>query len=69
MLSDEVSLRELKHNRINLLNQNITLACIKDGTEEIVGLNIVGIVTKDDSTKPHGVYNSLEKWHQIANLY
>lgn len=36
-----------------LLEQHITLVCFREGSDEIVGLNMVGIVMKEEQDEPY----------------
>lgn len=49
ILSDPVSYREMIENWKKMLDQNISLVCFKDGSDEIVAVNILGVITVEES--------------------
>lgn len=52
---DPDSLREMTENWRNMLEQKISLVCYKDGSGEIVAVNVLGVVTETEFDAPHKV--------------
>lgn len=53
--NDPDSLREMTENWRNMLEQKISLVCYEDGSEEIVAVNVLGVVTETEFDAPHKV--------------
>lgn len=49
------SLQEMVENWENMLRQNISLVCYKDGSDEIIAVNVLGVVTEAEFDAPHNV--------------
>lgn len=47
-----VSVQEMTENLWAILRQNISLVCFKEGSEEIVAVNILGVITEAESDAP-----------------
>lgn len=52
---DPVAFQEMTDNWRNLLQQKISLVCFKEGSEEIVAVNILGVVDEAEFDAPHSV--------------
>lgn len=52
-MKDPVSLKEVQDEWKSMLEQHVTLVCFKEGSEEIVGMNMLGIVSKEEFYEPH----------------
>jgi uncharacterized protein (DUF2344 family) len=52
---DPQSLNEMIENWRNMLKQNISLVCFEEGSNEIVAVNILGVVTETEFDQPHKV--------------
>lgn len=50
-----ISVQEMIENLWNMLRQNISLVCYKEGSDEIVAVNILGVITEAESDAPHNV--------------
>lgn len=50
-----ISVLEMTENLWNMLRQNISLVCYKAGSDEIVAVNILGVMTENESDAPHKV--------------
>lgn len=55
ILSDPVSFQEMINNWANMLEQNISLICLKDGSDEIIAVNVLGVVTEAEFDAPQTV--------------
>lgn len=53
--NDPDSLREMTENWCNMFEQKISLVCYEDGSEEIVAVNVLGVVTETEFDAPHKV--------------
>jgi hypothetical protein len=62
---EPVSFREITEKWWDCLRQKVTLVCFKEGSEEIVGLNVLGVVTRDESNQPHSFKG--KGWSEIVN--
>ena len=62
---DAMSFREITETWWNCLRQNVSLVCFKEGDDQIVGLNILGIVTKAKSYQSHNFKG--KGWSEIVN--
>ena len=49
------SMREMIENWKNMLRQKISLVCYKEGSDEIVAVNILGVTTEVEFDVPHNV--------------
>lgn len=49
VVGDENALRQICDLWRNVLQQNVVLACVKKGCDELVGLNMVCVITKTDA--------------------
>lgn len=47
--ADENALRQISDLWRNVMQQNVALACFKEGCNELVGLNMVCVITKSDA--------------------
>lgn len=47
-----ISVQEMIENLWNMLRQNISLVCYKEGSDEIVAVNILGVITEAESDAP-----------------
>lgn len=56
-----ISVQEMIDNLHNMLRQNISLVCYKDGSDEIVAVNILGVITETE--------NELEVQVSIQSLH
>lgn len=36
-----------------MLEQHITLVCFKEGSDEIVGMNVIGVITREEANEVH----------------
>lgn len=50
-----ISVQEMTENLWNMLRQNISLVCFKADSDEIVAVNILGVMTENESDTPHTV--------------
>lgn len=50
-----VSVQEMVEYLRNLLQQKISLVCYKEGSDEIVAVNILGVMTEIENNKTHKV--------------
>jgi hypothetical protein len=50
-----VSVQEMVEYLWNLLRQKISLVCFKEGSNEIVAVNILGVMTEAESNKTYNV--------------
>lgn len=50
-----VSVQEMVEYLRNLLQQKISLVCFKEGSDEIVAVNILGVITEAENNKTHKV--------------
>lgn len=55
-----ISVQEMIENLWNMLRQNISLVCFKDGSDEIVAVNILGVITEAESDAPLQVRSNAE---------
>lgn len=62
---DPVSFREITEKWWDCLRQRITLVCFKEDSDEIVGLNVLGVVTQAESNQPHSYKG--KGWSEICN--
>lgn len=44
-----ISVQEMSENLWSMLRQNISLVCYKEGSDEIVAVNILGVITEAES--------------------
>jgi GNAT superfamily N-acetyltransferase len=63
--NDPVSFREITEKWWDCLRQKVTLVCFKENSNEIVGLNVLGIVTQDEANTPH--HYKGKGWSEIVN--
>jgi hypothetical protein len=49
------SMKEMKENWRNMLSQKISLVCYKEGSDEIIAVNVLGVVTETEFDAPHNV--------------
>lgn len=47
-----ISVQEMIENLWNMLKQNISLVCYKDGSTEMIAVNILGVITETESDAP-----------------
>lgn len=47
-----ISVQEMTDNLWSMLRQNISLVCYKEGSDEIVAVNILGVITEAESDIP-----------------
>lgn len=47
------------------MRQKVTLVCFKEGSSKIVGLNVLGVVTQNESNQPHSYKG--KGWSEICN--
>lgn len=50
-----VSVQEMVEYLWNLLHQKISLVCFKEGSDEIVSVNILGVMTEAENNKTYNV--------------
>lgn len=50
-----ISVLEMTENLWSMLRQNISLVCYKAGSDEIVAVNILGVMTENESDTQHNV--------------
>lgn len=62
---EPVSFREITEKWWDCLRQRVSLVCFKQGSDEIVGLNILGVVTLCESCQPHSFKG--KGWAEICN--
>ena len=55
--NEPTSLQEMINNWTNMLDQGISLVCFEEGSDEIVAVNILGVVTETEFDAPHSVKN------------
>lgn len=53
LANDEVSVKCFEDLWRSLLKQHIALVCFKEGSDEIIGLNLVGIVLKEEKDEKY----------------
>lgn len=69
---DPTSFQEMVSKWTNMLEQNISLVCFKEGSEEIVAINVLGVVTEAEFDAPHSVSMSdllLYLYIKLSNNY
>lgn len=49
------SISEMIENWKNMLRQNISLVCYKEGSDEIIAVNVLGVVSEVEFDSPHNV--------------
>jgi hypothetical protein len=49
------SMKEMTENWRNMLNQKVSLVCYKEGSDEIIAVNVLGVVTEAEADAPHNV--------------
>ena len=49
------SMKEMTDNWKNMLEQKVSLVCYKEGSDEIVAVNVLGVVTEAEFDVPHTV--------------
>jgi hypothetical protein len=54
-----VSVQEMVEYLRNLLQQKISLVCFKEGSDEIVAVNILGVITEAENNKTHKVSHNV----------
>lgn len=59
LANDEVSVKSFEDVWRSLLKQHISLVCFKEGSDEIIGLNLVGIVLKEEKDEKYLVCLSI----------
>lgn len=62
---DPDSFREITEKWWDCLRQKVTLVCFKESSDEIVGLNVLGVVTQSESNQPHNLKG--KGWSEICN--
>lgn len=62
---EPVSFREITEKWWACLRQNVTLVCFRESSDEIVGLNVLGVVTQSESNQPHSYTG--KGWSEICN--
>lgn len=62
---EPVSFREITEKWWDCLRQKVTLVCFKEGSDQILGLNVLGVVTQDESSQPHSFKG--KGWSEIVN--
>lgn len=55
VLDCPLSLQEMIENWNNTLQQGISLVCYKEGSDEIVAVNVLGVVSEIEFDSPHNV--------------
>lgn len=50
-----ISVQEMIENLWNMLRQHISIVCYKQGSDEIVAVNILGVITEAESDAPQDV--------------
>lgn len=62
---DPTSFREITEKWWDCLRQRVTLVCFKMNSDEIIGLNVLGVVTRSESSQPHSFKG--KGWSEICN--
>lgn len=62
---EPISFREITEKWWDCLRQKVTLVCFKENSDQIVGLNVLGVVTKEESSQPHSLKG--KGWAEIVN--
>lgn len=62
---DPVCFREVTEKWWECLRQKVTLVCFKESSDEIVGLNVLGVVTQSETNQPHNYKG--KGWSEICN--
>lgn len=52
---DPTSFSEMISNWRNMLEQNISIVCYKENSDEIIAVNVLGVVTEKEFDAPHSV--------------
>jgi hypothetical protein len=60
-----ISVQEMVEYLRNLLQQKISLVCYKKGSDEIVAVNILGVMTEIENNKTHKVSELAQRQTQI----
>jgi hypothetical protein len=64
------SLQEMIGNWENMLQQGISLVCYKEGSDEIIAVNVLGVVSEIEFDSPHNVsFNKQFKQLFILNNF
>lgn len=53
LLKDPISLKEVQDEWKSMLEQHVTLVCFKKGSDEIIGMNVIGVITKEEGDEVH----------------
>ena len=62
---DPVSFKEITDKWWDCLRQKVTIVCFKESSDEIIGLNVLGVVTQSESSQPHSYRG--KGWSEICN--
>lgn len=62
---EPISFKEITEKWWDCLRQNVTLVCFKESSDQIVGLNVLGVVTQSESNSPHSYKG--KGWSEICN--
>ncbi|CRK88768.1 CLUMA_CG002664, isoform A [Clunio marinus] len=60
-----ISVQEMTENLRNMLRQNISLVCYKEGSNDIVAVNILGVITEAESDAP--LEHKGQRWAEHNN--
>lgn len=64
VLGDKISTAEIEEYWMNILEQKISIACFKDGSNEIIGLILLNVTSEQEfDFKPNG-----ESWSEIRRV-
>jgi GNAT superfamily N-acetyltransferase len=50
---DPVSFHEITEKWRDCMRQRVTLVCLSEHSDQIIGINVLGIVTQNESSQPH----------------
>ena len=62
---EPVSFHEITEKWWDCMRQKVTLVCFKENSDKIVGLNVLGVVTKAESSQAHSYKG--KGWSEICN--
>lgn len=54
-MKDPVSLKEVHEEWRWMLDQHISLVCFKEGSDEIIGMNLIGVVLKEEKDEVRNI--------------
>jgi len=63
---DPTSFNEMVSNWKNMLEQNISIVCYKENSDEIIAVNVLGVVTEKEFDAPHSYQG--KGWSEVNNV-